>query len=154
MAIDSSLFENVASVAVGLPSIGVIIAYGISIIRRRASADKKALDEDHSYSEMLANYRKERDEIRAERERIVSRMSVIESERNNAVAQVGRLTAEVEFLTHQVTDLKALVEKLGASLEIARNEMQNYAIDNASLKAQLTYLSLLKDPTGDDDESK
>jgi hypothetical protein len=47
-----------------------------------------------------------------------------------------------------------LVEKLGASLEIARTEMQNYAIDNASLKAQLTYLSLLKDPTGDDDEPK
>jgi chromosome segregation ATPase len=154
MAIDNSLFENVASIAVGVPSLGVIIAYGISIIRRRASADKKALDEDHSYSEMLVNYRKERDEIRAERERIVSRMSVIESERNNAVAQVGRLTAEVEFLTHQVTDLKALVEKLGASLEIARTEMQNYAIDNASLKAQLTYLSLLKDPTGDDDEPK
>lgn len=153
MALDGSLFENVATAAVGIPSVGVIIAYGISIIRRRASADKKALDEDHSYSEMLSNYRKERDEIRAERERIVARMAVIESERNNAVAQVGRLTAEVEFLTHQVTDLKALVEKLGASLEIARTEMQTYAIDNASLKAQLTYLSLLKDHPGDDDES-
>ena len=153
MALDNSLFENVASLAVGVPSIGVIIAYGISIIRRRASADKKALDEDHSYSEMLSNYRKERDEIRAERERIVARMAIIELERNSAVAQVGRLTAEVEFLTQQVTDLKALVEKLGANLEIARNEMQAYAIDNASLKAQLTYLSHLKDYMGDDNES-
>lgn len=153
MALDNSLFENVASLAVGVPSISVIIAYGISIIRRRASADKKALDEDHSYSEMLSNYRKERDEIRAERERIVARMAIIELERNSAVAQVGRLTAEVEFLTQQVTDLKALVEKLGANLEIARNEMQAYAIDNASLKAQLTYLSHLKDYMGDDNES-
>ena len=144
MALDlSSLAQNTAAVSVALPSLGVLIAYGISIIRRRASADNRATSEDRSYSEMLENYRRERDEIRAERERIIARMSVIETERNNAVSQVGRLTAEVEFLTHQVTDLKTLVERLGANLESARNELQKHALENIKLKTQLEYANTL-----------
>lgn len=153
MALEGNIVENLTSLAVGVPSVGVLIAYGISIIRRRASADKKVLNEDDAYSEMLTNYRKERDEMRTEREKIIARMAIIETERNNAVSQVGRLTAEVEFLTHQVTDLKCLVEKLAASLEIAREELHKVSVENASLKAQLTYASFLQEPPGDDDES-
>lgn len=144
--VPNGIFENVAGWAVGVPSIGVIIAYGISIIRRRVSSDTKAVNEDRSYSEMLTNYKKERDEMREERERIIARMNVIETERNNAVAQVGRLTAEVEFLNKQVIELKSLVEKLGSNLELARSEMQRFAIENARLAAQLSYL---KDDEGD-----
>jgi chromosome segregation ATPase len=138
--VPSGIIENVAGWAVGIPSIGVIIAYGISMIRRRVSSDAKAVNEDRSYSEMLGNYKKERDEMREERERIVARMNVIEAERNNAVAQVGRLTAEVEFLNKQVIDLKSLVEKLGSNLELARSEMHRFAVENAKLAAQLSYL--------------
>ena len=137
---DSQLANDLITWAVGVPSVGVIIAYGVSMIRRRVSADSKVMHEDKSYHTMLDSYRKERDETRADRDRLITRMAVIESERNDAVGKVGKLTAEVEFLSLQVTELKLLVEKLGASLEVSRTEMHKFAIENAKLAAHVTYL--------------
>lgn len=126
--------------AVGIPGLGVVAAYGFSIIRRRMSSDTKAVREDKSYQDMLESYRKERDETKADKDRIIARMTVIEVERNEAVGKVGKLTAEVEFLSSQVTELKALVEKLGVSLELSRSEMHKFAIENAKLAAHVSYL--------------
>lgn len=137
---DFQLVNALATWSIGAPAIGVVIAYGLSIIRRRASADSKVLHEDKSHSTLLESYKQERDDIRAEKERIVARMDIIEAERNDAVGKVGKLTAEVEFLTSQVKDLKVLVEKLGNSLETARIEISKFAIDNAKLSAQVSYL--------------
>ena len=140
MAGDSQIANDLISWAVGLPSAGVIVAYGISIIRRRASADTKNVNENKSYQDMLEMYKKERDETREDRNRIVARMTVIEAERNEAVGKVGKLTAEVTFLSQQVTELKQLVEKLGASLDLARTEMQQVSLENVRLQAQVSYI--------------
>jgi chromosome segregation ATPase len=137
---ETQLANDLITWAVGVPSVGVIIAYGISMIRRRVSADSKVMHEDKSYHDMLDSYRKERDETKLDKDRVVARMAVIEAERNDAVGKVGKLTAEVEFLSIQVTELKSLVEKLGASLEISRTEMHKFAIENAKLAAQVSYL--------------
>lgn len=140
MALDAEIANQLISWAVGIPSVGVVIAYGISIIRRRVSADAKSVNEDKSYSDMLETYRRERDETKEDRDKIVARMSVIEQERNEAVGKVGKLTAEVEFLSTQVTELKTLVEKLGVSLDLARQEMHKFAVENAKLAAHVSYL--------------
>ena len=140
MALDAEIANQLISWAVGIPSVGVVIAYGISIIRRRVSADAKSVNEDKSYADMLETYRRERDETKEDRDKIIARMSVIEAERNEAVGKVGKLTAEVEFLSTQVTELKTLVEKLGVSLELARQEMHKFAVENAKLAAHVSYL--------------
>lgn len=140
MANEAEIANQVISWAIGVPSVGVVIAYGISMIRRRASADSKALNEDKSYNSMLESYKTERDELRSERDRLVERMQVIETERNEAVGKVGKLTAEVEFLSLQVTELKNLVEKLGNNLELSRKEIHDFAVDNAKLQAHVSYL--------------
>jgi chromosome segregation ATPase len=140
MADEVKIANDIISWAIGVPSVGVVVAYGISMIRRRASADAKTLLEDKSYQNMLESYRKERDDIKEDRDRIVARMHVIESERNDAVSKVGKLSAEVEFLSTQVTELKTLVEKLGTNLEAARNELQKFAVENAKLAALITFL--------------
>ena len=140
MALDGQIANELISWAIGLPSIGVVIAYGVSIIRRRLSADSKSLHEDKSYNDMLESYRKERDETKADRDRIVNRMTVIENERNEAVGKVGKLTAEVEYLSTSVTELKVLVEKLTVSLDLARSEMHKFAVENAKLAAHVSYL--------------
>lgn len=132
--------NDIVSWAIAVPSIGVVIAYGISIIRRRVNADSKAAEEDKSYSSMLSAYKAERDELRIERDRIVARLATVETERNDAVAKVGKLSAEVEFLSVQVTELKVLVEKLGSNLEASRKEMQTVSVENAKLSAQVAYL--------------
>lgn len=137
--------NDIVSWAVGIPSVGVVIAYGISIIRRRINDDMKAVEEDKSYSSMLEAYKKERDELREERDKVIARMTTIESERNDAVGKVGKLTAEVEFLSVQVSELKLLVEKLGSNLELSRTEMHKVAIENAKLSAQVTYLEEIID---------
>lgn len=128
--------NEIVSWAVGLPSIGVIIAYGWSIIRRRISADKKAVDEDNQYTSMLDAYRKERDGIKDDRDKTIARMVIIEAERNEAVSLVGKLGAEVKFLSIQVTELKIMVEKLAASLEVSRTEIHELAIENVRLFSQ------------------
>jgi chromosome segregation ATPase len=140
MALDAEVANQLMTWAVGIPSVGVVIAYGVSIIRRRVSADAKSVNEDKSYSDMLETYRRERDETKEDRDKIVARMAVIEAERNEAVGKVGKLTAEVEFLSTQVTELKTLVEKLGVSLELARQEMHKFAVENAKLAAHVSYL--------------
>lgn len=140
---DVELIEAVIKWSVGIPAVGVVIAQGVSMIRRRASADNKALYEDKSHSSLIESYKIERDEIRAEKERVMARLAVVETERNDAVGKVGKLTAEVEFLSAQVSDLKILVEKLGSSLELARTEISKFAIENAKLSAQVTYLEEL-----------
>jgi chromosome segregation ATPase len=131
---------DIAQWAVGIPSVGVVIAYGVSIIRGRINKDLKEAGEDKSYTNMLETYKKERDEIKEERDRTMSRMAIVEAERNEAVSQVGKLSAEVTFLSVQVNELKVLVEKLGLSLELSRTEMQKVAIENAKLSAHVTYL--------------
>jgi chromosome segregation ATPase len=138
MAVDFA--NEVISWAVGVPSVGVVVAYGISLIRRRMAADTKSTFEDKSYQDMLETYRKERDAIKEDRDRIMTRMHVIEGERNDAVSKVGKLSAEVEFLSTQVNELKTLVEKLGTNLEAARSELQKFAVENAKLAALITYL--------------
>lgn len=140
MAIEGQIANELISWAVGVPAIGVVIAYGVSIIRRRLSADHKTIHEDKSYQDMLESYRRERDETKLDRDRIITRMTVIENERNEAVGKVGKLTAEVEFLSTQVTELKTLVEKLGVSLDLARTEMHKFAVENAKLAAHVSYL--------------
>ena len=145
MPYDNELANLLVSWAVGVPAVGVVVAYGVSMIRRKVSADSKTLNEDSSYNNMLETYRKERDEIKADRDRVVGRMVIIESERNEAVSKVGKLTAEVEFLSVQVTELKVLVERLGASLDLARGEMQKFAVENARLAAHVSYLDTLVD---------
>lgn len=146
---DAQLTNELVNWAIGVPSIGVLVAYGISIIRRRISSDSKTLHEDKSYKDMLDSYKKERDETKEDRDRIIVRMTVIEQERNEAVGKVGKLTAEVEFLSVQVTELKTLVEKLGVSLELARTEMQRFAIENVKLAAQVSYLEAVVDKPSD-----
>ena len=145
MAGDTQITSDLISWAVGLPSIGVLVTYGWSIIRRRASADSKEINETKSYragyEDMIGIYKKERDETKEDRDRIIARMTIIESERNEAVGKVGKLTAEVEFLSTQVNELKKLVEKLGASLDLARTEMQKFALENVRLMSQVTYLN-------------
>ena len=154
MAGDSQITNDLITWAVGLPSVGVVVAYGLSIIRRRVSSDKKAIHEDKSYKDMLDSYKKERDETKEDRDRIIVRMTVIEQERNEAVGKVGKLTAEVEFLSVQVTELKTLVEKLGVSLELARTEMQRFAIENVKLAAQVSYLEAVVDKPGEKDTAE
>ena len=136
----SDLANNIVSWAVGAPAVGVVIAYGISIIRRRMATDIKSAKEDKEYSNMLETYKKERDSIREDRDKTVARIIAIEAERNEAVSLVGKLGAEVQFLSVQVTELKVLVERLGASLEQSRTEMGKVSIENARLSSHVSHL--------------
>jgi chromosome segregation ATPase len=141
MANDSQLANELLQWAIGVPSIGVVIAYGISMIRRRMSSDSKALGEDKSHLDLITSFKLERDEIKRDRDKLMERLSVIEAERNDAIAKVGKLTAQVEFLSLQVIELKALVEKLAVSLDTAKNEMNRLALDNVKLVSQVEHLT-------------
>lgn len=137
MNIPTEHVNDIVSWAIGIPSIGVVIAYGISIIRRRISTDMKNAEEEKEYSSMLESYKEERDSIREERDRTIARINIIEEERNEAVSKVGKLSAEVKFLSTQVTELKAMVEKLSVNLEQSRIEIHALAIENAKLSYQI-----------------
>jgi outer membrane murein-binding lipoprotein Lpp len=137
--------NDIAAWAVGIPSIGILVAYGVSIIRRRISADIKDAGENKEYNSMLTTYKNERDTIRDDRDRTIARIAIIETERNDAVAKVGKLSAEVQFLSTQVLELKVLVERLSTNLDTSRIEMHKVAVENAKLASQVTYLeSIIK----------
>jgi chromosome segregation ATPase len=141
MANEPQLANDILSWAVGVPSITVVIAYGVSMIRRRMSADSKTLGDDKSHIDLINSFKTERDEIKKDRDKLMERLGVIEAERNEAIAKVGKLTAQVEFLSVQVIELKALVEKLALSLDTAKTEMNKLAVDNARLGSQVNHLT-------------
>jgi chromosome segregation ATPase len=141
MTNDPQLANELISWAIGVPSIGVVVAYGISMIRRRMSADTKSLGEDRSHLDLITSFKVERDEIKRDRDKLMERLGVIEAERNEAIAKVGKLTAQVEFLSVQVIELKALVEKLAVSLDTAKTEMNRLAVENARLSSQVSHLT-------------
>jgi len=140
MAVEPNFGNEILNWAVGLPAIGVVIAYGISMIRRRVSADARAIGEDKSHIELIESFRQERDEIKKDRDKLYDKLSLTEEERSKAIAEVGKLTAQVQFLSLQVIDLKALVEKLATNLDAAKSDMQVLTVNNATLSSHVNHL--------------
>lgn len=127
--------------AVGLPSVGVIIAFGISLIRRRISADSKELLNDRTFNNMLDWTSNEKDKLEAEKTSLNLRITTLETEKNNALMQVATLRVQVDYLTVQVEELRESMREMKKLLEEERDKVQDLAIENAKLNSDVTRLT-------------
>lgn len=104
-------------------------------IRRKLSKDSLEIKKDSAEGDLIQHLEDERDHLEQEKDKILERLIIVDKERQEAVALVGKLSADVEHLTRQVSHLERLVENLGSKLDLATTKMQEYAIENARLSA-------------------
>jgi hypothetical protein len=135
--------SDIISTTFALPTIGIIITYGYSIIRNRIRKDTHASNEDASHKEMINAYKAERDLVKQDFDRLIERINIAEKERNEAVSKVGKLSAENEFRAAQNIEYKTLIEKLTLSLDLARTDTQKYAVDHSKQQAKISYLTAI-----------
>lgn len=107
-------------------------------VRRKLSRDSLEIKRDSAESDLIQHLEDERDVLKQEKDKILERLIVVDKERQEAIAMVGKLSADVEHLTRQVTHLERMVESMGKKLDDATQKMTDYAVENARLTAILS----------------
>ena len=135
-AIDTGIF-NGDTLYTTITSI-LIAGLGAALwIRKKLSSDSLSIKKDEVEGDLLQHLEDERDHLKAEKDKILERLILVDAEKSAATAQVGKLTVEVEHLTRQVSNLEDMVERLGAKLDIATTAMQAATIENIKLLSRL-----------------
>lgn len=131
----SALSEQVFSAIFGF----LIAAGGAAMwIRKKLSKDSLEIKKDTAEGDLIQHLEDERDMLKAEKDRILERLLVVDRERQDAVGMVGRLSVQVKLLTKQVDHLEDMVVNLGQKLDTATTKMQEYAIENAKLTVMIS----------------
>jgi len=135
-----------------LTAIGIITAFMFHTVRKM-SQEKVDQTKDRAEEDLIEKLQAREVSLISENERLKNRLEQVESERNDAVQRVGKLSTEVDILSGQVLELKAVVSKLGESLDKAREEIHKFAIENVRLLSKLEHLeSILEDKEGNSGE--
>ncbi len=137
---DSITPNSIVNLIVGIPSIGVVIAFAISLIRRRISTDSKEIQNDRTHINMLEWSTHEKEKLETEKTNLNLRITTLETEKNNALMQVATLKVQVDYLSSQVDELRCSILEMKQLLEEEREKVQNLAIENAKLNSDVTQL--------------
>jgi len=122
----------------------LIAGAGASLwVRKKISADSLEVKSDTMAGNLLQHLEDERDVLKEEKEKILDRLTVVEEEKNQAVALVGKLTVEVEHLSKQVNHLEAMVQLLSAKLDRTTDKMQEIFIDNVKYIERLANIKAM-----------
>lgn len=128
---------TVVSILAGIAATGLWL-------RRKISADSVEVAKDRAEENIISRLEKERDEYKKDTVEAYKKLEKVENERNLAIAKVSELTVEVEHLTKQVNHLEDMVRSLGNKLDLASQQMTDYAIQNAKLSEKLIAWEELK----------
>lgn len=106
--------ENIAGL-VGLGGGGFIaLRYIFKLLR----SDYQAIKHDDKQESINDQYRDLYDRTMAELQEQRERADMFQNERNNAIAEVGKLRGEVTNLTFQVESMKVQIEQLTKTIEL------------------------------------
>jgi uncharacterized protein YoxC len=140
----SSLGQQIFTI---ISSILIAFAGAALWIRKKLSADSLEIKKDQAEEDLIEHLEKERDTLKADKEKLLERLIAVDKDRQEAVGRIGKLSADVEHLTNQVVHLEKMVELLGKKLDSATDSMQKYAIENAKLSERLASFAGYKEAT-------
>jgi len=107
-------------------------------VRRKLSHDSLAIKKDTAEGDLIQYLENERDVLKEDKDKLLTRLIAIDKERQEAVTAVAKLSSDVEHLTKEVAHLEGMVKTLGEKLDAATTAMHAYALENAKLSAQLS----------------
>ena len=142
-ASDSGLVAN----STGL--VGIITAIplvGFWLYRqfvRLKSRDGVELVKDRAETDVVKTLQEENTKVRAENDRLKDRLDKVSEERNTAVQQLGKFTAEAEMNRQKIGELQSSVTTMTGKLEEQTKLLQEVLVENAQLKSQLQHLEYL-----------
>lgn len=111
-------------------------------IRAKISKDSVGIKSDLTQVNLLEHLEHERDVLKLDKEKVIDRLMIVESERNQAVSKVSQLTVEVTHLTKQVLHLEGSIASLSEKFDTLTKKMNEMSIENTKY---LERLSLWKE---------
>jgi hypothetical protein len=130
---DKSIMTDYSLIGSIIGSITVSILW----FRKKLSGDALDIKKDDVAVNILQHLEDERDVLKADNEKLIQRIIIIEGERNEANVSVGKLSLEVRYLTEKVQELKILTESLIDKLEHATDNLHAYALKYTELVGQI-----------------
>ncbi len=139
--VSNDIISTAGITAIAVPGIGYVVYYIFSIIKSRILSDKVQETGDKSLMQYIDLIKDERESLKKERDSLSNRLMQIETEKAKALADVQRLTVQIEFLSKQVVELKGTVAELSTQLSGYRTEIEDLKLQNSRQVAQIDYFS-------------
>lgn len=112
-------------------------------IIRMKSRDGVELTKDRAETDVVKLLQEENVKVRSENDRIKDRLDKISEERNLAVQQLGKFTAEAEMNRQKIGELQTSVFTMTTKLEEQTKLLHEVLLENAQLRSQISHLDYL-----------
>ncbi len=126
----SSLAGSLAAALTGIASLAFFM-------RKKLASDNTEIARNRAEENIILSLEKQRDFAFSEREKLEKRIQELDVERDEAILKVVRLTQEVENLSGQVKLLRELIERLGKTLDITKQQLDHYIKENSRLISEI-----------------
>lgn len=126
----SSLAGSLAAALTGIASLAFFM-------RKKLASDNTEIARNRAEENIILSLEKQRDFAFSEREKLEKRIQELDVERDEAILKVVRLTQEVENLSGQVKLLRELIERLGKTLDITKQQLDHYIKENSRLIGEI-----------------
>lgn len=126
----SSLAGSLAAALTGIASLAFFM-------RKKLASDNTEIARNRAEENIILSLEKQRDFAFSEREKLEKRIQELDVEKDEAILKVVKLTQEVENLSGQVKLLRDLMERLGNTLDITKQQLNHYIQENTRLIGEL-----------------
>lgn len=123
-----------------IPLVGFWVYRQISRLRSR---DGVELVKDRAETDVVKTLQEDTAKLRVENDNLKNRLDKVSEERNIAVQQLGKFTAEADMNREKIGELQKSVFTMTSKLEEQTKLLQEVLVENAQLKSQLTHLEYL-----------
>lgn len=142
-ASDSGLVSNPTGLVGIITAIPLVGFWLYRQFVRLKSRDGVELVKDRAETDVVKTLQEENTKVRAENDRLKDRLDKVSEERNSAVQQLGKFTAEAEMNRQKIGELQTSVTTMTVKLEEQTKLLQEVLVENAQLKSQLQHLEYL-----------
>lgn len=101
---------------------------------RRFIRDRTEIAKDRAETDIVQVLREDNEKLR-------SQLEVVQSERNQAMSQLGKFMAESELSKSRIEELQNSISTMSRKLEEQTVMLQNVLIENSTLKSQVQHLA-------------
>jgi seryl-tRNA synthetase len=110
---------------------------------RLRSKDGLELVKDRAETDVVKTLQEENAKLRSEGDKLIVRLDKVSEERNNAIQQLGKFSAEAEMNRTKIGELQTSVTNMTIKLEEQTKLLQEVLLENANLKSELRNMGQL-----------
>jgi len=143
VAADSGLGNNPTGVVTFLTALPFAGWWLYRQFTRLKSKDGLELTKDRAETDVVKTLQEENAKFRSEGDKLIIRLDKVSEERNNAIQQLGKFSAEAEMNRQKIGELQTSVGTMTVKLEEQTKLLQEVLLENANLKSELRNMASL-----------